>query len=209
MRSLYLTASIVALCLASAAAAGEGSFWSTDWLFGDKTTSPAVVAQAKQPAASKAAPAPQQGSDGQPAEKTETTNFENWILSCREFVEGPKKRTCAMTVAVRKADTNRTVLSWTVRPNDKGQMVSIIETLPGISIIPGIELKLDKGATPHKVPIEICEPNWCSGSLPMDKAFIQELSTSSKASVVITSSAGQPFTFEFPIMGFEKAYAKM
>lgn len=211
MRSLYLTASIVALCLASSAVAGEGSFWSTDWLFGDKTTSPAVVAQAKQgaPAKTTPAPQPQQGSDGPPAEKTETTNFDNWILSCREFVEGPKKRSCAMTVAVRKSDTNRTVLSWTIRPNDKGQMVSIIETLPGISITPGIELKLEKGAAPRKMPIEICEPNWCSGSLPMDKGFIQELATSSKASVVITSSAGQPFTFEFPINGFEKAYAKM
>jgi len=210
MRSLYLTASLVSLCIAGGAVAGEGSFWPADWLFGDKTPSPSVVAQAKQPAPSKAAPAaPQQGSDGPPAEKTETTNFDNWILTCREFVEGPKKRTCAMTVAVRKADTNRTVLSWTIRPNDKGQMVSAIETLPGISIIPGIELKLDKGAAPRKVPIEICEPNWCSGSLPMDKAFIQELATSSKATIVITSSAGQPFTFEFPINGFEKAYAKM
>jgi invasion protein IalB len=193
--------------------AGEGSFWSTDWLFEEKAPSSSVVAQAKQPAPSKAAPTPQPqpqpSSDGPPAEKTETTNFDNWILTCREFVEGPKKRTCAMTVAVRKADTNRTVLSWTIRPNDKGQMVSAIETLPGISIIPGIELKLEKGAAPRKVPIEICEPNWCSGSLPMDKAFIQELATSSKATIVITSSAGQPFTFEFPINGFERAYAKM
>ena len=209
MRSLYLTASIVSLCLLSSAMAGEGSFWSTDWLFGDTTPSPSAVAQAKQAPSSKAAPPQQQDSDGHPPEKTETTNFENWILSCREFVEGPKKRTCAMTVAVRKADTNRTVLSWTIRANDKGQMVSVIETLPGISIVPGIELKLEKSAAPHKVPIEICEPNWCSGSLPMDKGLIQELSTSSKATVVITSSAGQPFTFEFPINGFEKAYAKM
>ena len=209
MRSLYLTASIVSLCLAGAAVAGEGSFWSTDWLFGDKTENPAVIAQAKQGAAAKTTPAPQQGPDGQAAEKTETTNFDNWILSCREFVEGPKKRTCAMTVAVRKSDTNRIVLSWTIRPNDKGQMVSVIETLPGISIAPGIELKLEKAGAPRKMPIEICEPNWCSGSLPMDKGFIQELAISSKASVVITSSAGQPFTFEFPINGFEKAYAKM
>jgi invasion protein IalB len=209
MRALYLTASIISLCVASSATAGEGSLWPSDWLFGDKTASPPVIAQAKQAAPPKTTPAPQQGSDGPPAERTETTNFDNWILSCREFVDGPKKRTCAMTVAVRKSDTNRTVLSWTVRQNDKGQMVSIIETLPGISITPGIELKPEKAATSHKVPIEICEPNWCSGSLPMDKALIQELATSSKATVVITSSAGQPFTFEFPINGFEKAFAKM
>jgi hypothetical protein len=29
-----------------------------------------------------------------------------------------------MTVAVRETDTNRTALSWTIRQNDKGQLVS-------------------------------------------------------------------------------------
>src|SRR6185369_13909955 len=109
------------------------------------------------------------GAESRPAERTETTNFDNWVLSCREFVEGPKKRTCAMTVAVQKTDTNRTVLSWTVRQTEKG-LVSVVETLPGISITPGIQLKLENGPAERKIPIEISEPNWCSGSLPMDKA---------------------------------------
>ena len=221
MRPFYPAVSIFALLAATGVAAtgalaGESSFWPTDWLFGDKPDGSAVLAETKQPTPSKTAQspqgdaqAPQQGTEPQPPEKTETTNFENWILNCREFVEGPKKRTCAMTVAVRKTDTNRTVLSWTVRQNDKGQLISVIETLPGISIVPGIQLKLENGSAPHKVPIEVCEPNWCSGTLPMDKAFVQEVTASSKVSVIITSSAGQPFTFEFPIKGFDKAYAKM
>jgi invasion protein IalB len=217
MRPLYPAVSMFALLAATGAMAGESSFWSIDWLFGDQTSHPAVVAEAaKQAPPSKtgqapqdAAPAPQQGTDAQPAETTETTNFENWILSCREFVEGPKKRTCAMTVAVRKTDTNRIVLSWTVRQNEKGQPISVVETLPGVSIGPGIQLKLETGSAPHKVPIEICEPAWCSGTLAMDKAFVQEVTASSKVSIIVTSSAGQPITFEFPIKGFEKAYAKM
>jgi invasion protein IalB len=216
MRPLYPAVSMFALLAATGAMAGESSFWSIDWLFGDQKSNPAVVAEAKPTPPSKtgqapqdAAPAPQQGTDAQPAETTETTNFENWILSCREFVEGPKKRTCAMTVAVRKTDTNRVVLSWTIRQGEKGQPISVVETLPGVSIGPGIQLKLENGSAPHKVPIEICEPNWCSGTLPMDKAFVQEVTASSKVSIIVTSSAGQPITFEFPIKGFEKAYAKM
>ena len=39
-----------------------------------------------------------------------------------------------MTVSVRKSDTNRVVLSWTVRQNDKGQLVSVVETWPGIAV---------------------------------------------------------------------------
>ncbi|WP_027519156.1 invasion associated locus B family protein [Bradyrhizobium sp. WSM1417] len=198
--------------------AAESSLWSTGWLFGTASqageTGQLAEAKQKAPAApakpSEGAP-PQQGAEtpAPQAEKTETTNFENWILNCREFVEGPKKRSCAMTVSVRKSDTNRVVLSWTVRPNDKGQLMSIVETLPGISIPPGIQLKFEKSSATKTIPIEVCEPAWCAGSLAMDKAFIQEASASGKVMIVITSSTGQPVQFEFPIKGFEKAYAKM
>jgi invasion protein IalB len=213
MRSLYPAVSLLSLIMAQSATAAEGSLWSTDWLFGTSPqaaeTGPLAQAKQKAPAPAHQAAAPQQGAEGPPAEKAETINFENWILSCREFVDGPKKRSCAMTVAVRQSDTNRTVLSWTVRPNDKGQLVSVVETLPGVSITPGIQLKLEKSSAARTIPIEVCEPAWCAGTFAMDKAFVQEVSASSKVTIVITSSAGQPVTFEFPIKGFEKAYAKM
>ena len=167
------------------------------------------VAQASPSPSPSGTPAPQPAPQAQPPERVETTNFDNWILTCREFVEGPKKRNCAMTVSVRKTDTNRVILSWTIRQGDNGQMISVIETLPGISIAPGIQLKLEKAAAAKKFPIEACEPNWCSASMPMDKAFIREIAASSKVTVVVTYSAGQPFTSEFPINGFEKAYSKM
>jgi invasion protein IalB len=216
MRSLYPAVSLVSLVLAQSAVAAEGSSWSTDWLFGT-SPQPSQIAQAKQKAPAAPAQAaqtgapqpPQQPAESPPAEKTETTNFENWILNCREFVEGPKKRNCAMTVSVRKSDTNRVVLSWTVRQNDKGQFVSVVETLPGIAVPAGIQLKLEKNTAARTIPFEVCEPAWCAGSFTMDKAFIQDASASSKVMIVITSSAGQPVTFEFPIKGFDKAYAKM
>jgi invasion protein IalB len=212
MRALYPAVSVISVLLVQGAVAGDGALWSARSLFSPdaQSTRPMLAAQPN-PATAQATPAPTQGPAAAPPppERTETTNYENWILSCREFIEGPKKRSCAMTVAVRKADTNRPVLSWTVRQGDKGQLTSVIETLPGLSITPGIQLKLESSASPRKIPIEICEPNWCSGSLPMDKAFIHELSTSSKVTIIITSSVGQPVTFEFPVKGFEKAYAKM
>ena len=219
MRSLYSAVSLVSLLLAqtAVAVAAESSSWSTDWLFGTspQTDQPGQMAQAKQKApatpapAAPAAQATQPAAEAPAAQKTETTNFDNWILSCREFVEGPKKRNCAMTVSVRKQDTNRVVLSWTVRPNDKGQLVSVIETLPGVAVPAGIQLKLEKNTSTRTIPYEVCEPAYCAGSFAMDKAFIQEASASSKVMIVITSSAGQPVTLEFPIKGFDKAYAKM
>jgi invasion protein IalB len=218
MRSLYSAVSLVSLLLAqtAVAAAAEGSSWSTDWLFGTspEASQPGQMAQAKQKAPAPAAPAaqaqaPQPAAESPPAEKTETINFDNWIVSCREFVEGPKKRSCAMTVSVRKSDTNRVVLSWTVRPNDKGQLVSVVETLPGVAVPAGIQFRLEKNTATRTIPYEVCEPAYCAGSFAMDKAFIQDASASSKVMIVITSSAGQPVTLEFPIKGFDKAYAKM
>jgi invasion protein IalB len=172
------------------------------------------TAQVKQaapvaPAAPAAAPVAPKVPETRPSEKVETTNFENWILTCREAVDGPKKRSCFMTVAVLKSDNNQPMLSWTVRANESGQMLAIIEMLPGISIAPGIRLQLEGTAAPRKVPIEICEPNFCSGTLAMDKTFVRDASASSKVTIVVTSSAGQPVTLDFPIKGFEKAFSRM
>ena len=72
-----------------------------------------------------------------------------------------------------------------------------------------IKLKLERNSAARTIPFGVREPALCAGSFTMDKAFIQDASASSKVMIVITSSAGQPVTFEFPIKGFEKAYAEM
>jgi invasion protein IalB len=174
-----------------------------------------IIAQARTPAPPAAHPAatpsaaPPAAAETRPPEKIETINFENWILTCRELLDGPKKRNCSMTVAVNKADTNQTIVSWTARQGDNGQLTSVIQTVPGVLLAPGIQLKLENAMAPRKIAFEVCEPNWCSGSVPMDKAFVQEVVGASKVTITVTSSNGQPFTLEFPIKGFEKAYAKM
>ena len=64
--------------------------------------SPPLLAEAKRAAPAKAAQPPQHAAPaahqtskgivpGNPTEKTETINFGNRTLSCREFVDGPKK----------------------------------------------------------------------------------------------------------------------
>src|ERR1700739_263645 len=98
MRSLYLAASIMPLFLVQGAVAAESSGSLRDWLFGPsvQTTEPGPLAEAKQPKSGTkpsqppqgaAAPPPQQqqAPQNQPAARTETTNFDNWILNCREF----------------------------------------------------------------------------------------------------------------------------
>jgi invasion protein IalB len=172
---------------------------------------PTAVEAASNPMLAQAPPqaaAQRPGAATLPSQKTETINYENWILTCREFLDGPKKRNCSITVAVQKQDTNQIVLALTVQPNEQGQMVVSIQTPTGVAIAPGVELKLEKAAA-RKLAFDLCEPSRCSASLIADKNFVREASLAASLAVVIQSSDGKPVNFEFPIKGFDKAYAKM
>jgi invasion protein IalB len=143
-----------------------------------------------------------------PPQKTETINYENWVLTCREFLEGPRKRSCSITVAVQKQDTNQIVLALTVQPNEQGQLIASIQTPTGVAIAPGVELKFEKAAS-RKLAFDFCEPSRCSASQAADKNFIREVSAAASLTVVVQSSDGKPVNFEFPVKGFDKAYSRM
>jgi invasion protein IalB len=159
------------------------------------------------PAPSPAQPAPQAAAT-LPPQRTETINYENWILTCREFLDGPKKRTCSATVAVQRTETGQTVLALALQPNDQGRMIASIQIPSGVAITPGIDVKFDKAFT-RKFAFDFCEPSRCSASFAADSTFIQDLSAAASVKITLQSSDGKPVNFEFPVKGFDKAYAKM
>jgi invasion protein IalB len=171
-----------------------------------------VMSDRKMLAQSNAAPSPAQPATQAgatlPSQRTETINYENWILTCREFLEGPKKRTCSATVAVQRTETGQTVLALAVQPNDQGKMTASIQIPSGVAIAPGIDVKFDK-AFARKFAFDFCEPSRCSASFVADSTFIQDLSAAASVKVTLQSSDGKPVNFEFPVKGFDKAYAKM
>ena len=151
-------------------------------------------------------PPPQAGAT-LPAQRTETINFDNWILTCREFLDGAKKRTCAATVAVQRSENGQTVFALSVQLNDQAKLSASIQTPTGVAIAPGVELKLEK--TARKAAFEFCEPSRCVASLAADSAFIRDASAAGTIALSVQSSDGKPLSLEFPIKGFDKAYAKM
>ena len=159
------------------------------------------------PAPAAAQPAPQPGAM-LPAQRTETINYDYWILTCREFMEGAKKRTCSATVAVQRSETGQTILALTIQPNDQGRMMASIQTPTGVAIAPGVEVKFEKAAA-RKFAFDFCESSRCVASLAADAAFIHDLSTAAKITILIQSADGKPVNFEFPVKGFDKAYANM
>lgn len=151
--------------------------------------------------------APQAGAT-LPAQRTETINYDNWILTCREFLDGAKKRTCSATVAVQRSETGQTVFALTVQLSDQGKVTASVQTPTGVALAPGVELKFDKTIT-RKAVYEFCEPARCVASLPADSAFIRDSSAAGTITVSVQASDGKPVNFEFPTKGFDKAYAKM
>jgi invasion protein IalB len=154
-----------------------------------------------------AQPAPQAGAT-LPAQRTETINYDNWILTCREFLEGAKKRNCAATVAVQRSENGQTVFALSVQLNEQGKITASIQTPTGVAIAPGVELKFDK-TTARKAAFDFCEPSRCVASLAVDSAFVRDASAAGTMALVVQSADGKPVNFEFPIKGFDKAYAKM
>lgn len=159
---------------------------------------------AQSPPAAAAAPA----AATLPSQRTETINYENWVLTCREFLEGAKKRNCSAAVAVQRTETGQTVFALSVQFNEQGKVTASIQTPTGVAIAPGVELKFEK-ANARKAAFDSCEPSRCMATLAADPAFIREVSAAGTVTVVMQAADGKPVNFEFPVKGFDKAYSKM
>jgi invasion protein IalB len=163
--------------------------------------------QAAQPAAPAAQPAQQPAPPPAPL-RTEINRFDHWTVTCSEFSEGPRKRVCSAQLQVTQQNTNNVVLAWTVGFNNENQIVSVINTPTGVSIAPGVELRLAK-ATVRKLPFVTCESQRCTASIPMDSNLVRDISAVAAADVVIYAPNGSGVKFNFPLKGFDKAYAEL
>jgi invasion protein IalB len=189
---------------AGSGTADQGSFAPSTALkyHASKPSGPAV-AQSNPPAQT----TPQAGAT-LPPQRTETINFDNWIVTCRELLDGPKKRNCSAAVAVTRSENGQTVFALSIQPNDQGRLMALLQTPTGVAIAPGVDVKLDN-VSARKFAFDYCEPARCVASLPADSAFVRDLAVATKIAIVTHSSDGKPVSFEFAIKGFDKAYANM
>jgi len=169
---------------------------------------PAAAPPAPAPAAPPAANAPPAPAAQPPAPKptrTEILNFDNWVVTCNEFAEGPKTRVCAALLQIAQQNTNQIVFAWTIAVDNSKQLVTIMQTPTGVNIPPGVELRVGK-VPPHKIPFASCDAGRCVASLPMDAALLREMTTVPTAEAVIQGSQGNTVQFNIQMKGFDKAY---
>ena len=141
-------------------------------------------------------------------QRTEILNFDDWAVTCVDYSEGPRRHVCSAGLRVTRTGTDQVVLAWSVGLNDQNKPVTVFQTPTGIAIKPGVELHIEHAAV-RKVPFESCFPNHCVASIPIDGAFVRDISEASTADIVFQAANGRDLKFNIPIKGFAKAYAAL
>jgi invasion protein IalB len=163
--------------------------------------------KAEAPAAPSQAPANGAQAQQNPT-RTEILRFENWIVTCNEFAEGPHTRTCSALLQIVQQETNQTVFAWTITADNSKQLVTILQTPTGVAIAPGVELRI--GKTPaRKIPFATCDSGRCVASMPMDAGLLREIVTVPTAEAVIQGSQGNAVQFTIQMKGLDKALAAL
>lgn len=140
------------------------------------------------------------------ATRTEILNLDNWVVTCNEFAEGPRKRVCSALLRIVQQNTNQVVFSWTVAVEGNKQMVAIMQTPTGVAIAPGVELKVGK-LPAQKLSYASCDNGRCVATMTMDNALLHEMTTVPTAEATIQGAQGNTVQFNIQLKGFDRAYA--
>jgi invasion protein IalB len=138
--------------------------------------------------------------------RTEILNFENWVVTCNEFAEGPRPRVCSAVLQIAQQNTNQVVFAWTIAIDNAKQMVTIMQMPTGVNIPPGVELRVGK-VPPHKIPFASCDTGGCVATSPMDANLLKEMTTVPTAEAIVQGIQGNTVQFNIQMKGFDKAYA--
>jgi invasion protein IalB len=159
------------------------------------------------------APAPVQAAPSGPT-RTETINYDNWTITCRDTADGKSKKVCVATMPMRVQQQNQLVTlgAWSILHNREGLLVSVVQTTQidiGVLIAKGVELKLGNGKS-YKLSYVDCNPKFCESTLAMDEAVIREVvaGANDRASVTLWKTDGTEASITFnSIKGIDKAIA--
>jgi invasion protein IalB len=172
-------------------------------------TTPRPVSQPRPDLTAQNAPAPQPSASPPPVPvRTEILTFDNWVVTCNEFAEGPSTRQCAGVLRIVQQNNNQAVFAWSAAIDAKNQATAIIQTPTGVKIASGVELKVGKSAA-RKFPFSSCDTGSCVAVAAMDAGLLREMTSTATAEAVIQSSQGNAVQFNIQLKGFDRAYAAL
>lgn len=163
-------------------------------------------AQSPQPRPAQSAPAP--SAPAGPV-KTETTNFEGWVLTCQEGppAAGAKtgKKACWGLLRVTDAQSKRVVVVWKIGRDGKDVPTIAITTPTGVLVRDGVDLML--GQNSRKLAYQWCNANECEASLAYDQALANELSAAKEATIAFRLQDGRQLNVKVAVSGADKVLA--
>lgn len=164
---------------------------------------PQVAPRSTQKPATAPTQAPAATSPAANTARTEIRTIEAWTVTCNFGADGARTG-CSAVLRVTQRDTNRVVLVWTLARANDGRLFARIDTLPGVLITPGVELKFTSGA-PRRLPYVACQPSGCVAEGPMDDAFIRQATASTSIETVVQGADGRAYNFTFAPTGINQA----
>lgn len=135
--------------------------------------------------------------------KTEKT-FKGWTVTCVEDDESQRKR-CSMQQSLIRSQDRQLVFSWTIRRNQKGELVQAVAVPTGVSIKEGVRLFLGD-SDPQTLGYDICGPRVCFAQVPFTEELVSAARGSSKASANYVRGNKQLMQVDLDLDGFAAAY---
>ena len=136
--------------------------------------------------------------------KTEIANYDFWHLQCDQFSDPKIGKRCAARMPVFKSNGQQLLAVLVISQDESAKNWVLKVVIPtSISVQDGGSIAFE-GAKAQNFPIETCEPQACSSSLPMDAAMTALLKASNKVTLTWTTIDHNPIKFDFEIKGVQQ-----
>lgn len=130
--------------------------------------------------------------------------FQDWGRRCDKMPNGDEF--CLIFQRVRVKENNQTLLYVTYGyPPFSNGPVMVLTTPLGVSLVAGIELKVDNVGEPIKVPYNLCVTDGCRASLAVDNTLLAAMKKGDKLRVAFANAQNKPFGVEVSLNGFDEA----
>lgn len=208
----------IAACVAAAAAAGliaattMGNDVIAAFSIGNESaraaTSPTNVVMAQSPKAAQPAPAAQPAQPAAPSapRRTETINYDSWVVTCTDTVEKGSSKACNGILRVIDSKSGQALFAWVIARDNEGALRTVLNTPTGVLVQKGVELKFGS-SQPGVVPYVACTPQQCEASIVMVDAMLRDARANEKATATIRAVDGRNINFEMSIKGIDKVLA--
>ncbi len=145
--------------------------------------------------------------------RTEITTMDTWQVTCA-FDKENRKIGCNAVLRVTQpgvpatgtepARPARVFMVWALSKATNGSVYSSFQTLTGVRVQPGLQLKLDSAA-PRTIPFDSCGTSFCVAIAAMDSEFLKQARAVSQIQATVQSSDGKAYTATFIPRGIDRA----